>query len=180
MNSFGTRTDIRVGGEAVEIYSLPALEKAGFDGVSRLPYSLKILLENLLRREDDAFVKADAAAMNAAIQDGHCGLLPEAIVPALARAQVARDRTMARALVDASRRTGLPVVLLAGNGHVRADIGVPRHLAEFDPGASVLSIGFGEDPAPPAGRFDRVFSAPAIARPDPCQALREKFERHRG
>src|SRR5690349_4119528 len=59
LNSFGTRTNITVGGEAVEIYSLPALEKAGFAGVSRLPYSLKILLENLLRREDDAFVKAD-------------------------------------------------------------------------------------------------------------------------
>jgi aconitate hydratase len=59
LNSFGTRTDIQVGGEAVEIYSLPALEKAGFDGVSRLPFSLKILLENLLRREDNAFVKAD-------------------------------------------------------------------------------------------------------------------------
>jgi len=59
LNSFGTRTDIQVGGEAVEIYSLPALEKAGFGGVSRLPYSLKILLENLLRREDNAFVKAD-------------------------------------------------------------------------------------------------------------------------
>src|SRR5436190_1257529 len=59
LNSFGTRTDIRVGGEAVEIYSLPALEKAGFGGVSRLPYSLKNLLENLLRREDNAFVKAD-------------------------------------------------------------------------------------------------------------------------
>src|SRR5687767_5448635 len=59
LNSFGTRADIQVGGEAVEIYSLPALEKAGFGGVSRLPYSLKILLENLLRREDDAFVKAD-------------------------------------------------------------------------------------------------------------------------
>jgi aconitate hydratase len=59
LNSFGTRTDIQVGDEAVEIYSLPALEKAGFGGVSRLPYSLKILLENLLRREDGAFVKAD-------------------------------------------------------------------------------------------------------------------------
>ena len=59
LNSFGTRTDIRVGGEAVEIYSLPALERAGFGGVSRLPYSLKILLENLLRREDNAFVKSD-------------------------------------------------------------------------------------------------------------------------
>src|SRR5437870_794812 len=58
LNSFGTRTEIRVGGKPVQIYSLPALEKAGFSGVSRLPYSMKILLENLLRREDNAFVKA--------------------------------------------------------------------------------------------------------------------------
>jgi aconitate hydratase len=59
LNSFGTRAAIRVGGRDVQIYSLPALEKAGFSGVSRLPYSMKILLENLLRREDNAFVKAD-------------------------------------------------------------------------------------------------------------------------
>jgi len=59
LNSFGTRTEIRVGGQPVQIYSLPALEKAGFPGVARLPYSMKILLENLLRREDGAFVKAD-------------------------------------------------------------------------------------------------------------------------
>src|SRR6187431_1881336 len=59
LNSFGTRTTITVGGQAVEISSLPALEKAGFGGVSRLPFSLKILLENLLRREDNAFVRAD-------------------------------------------------------------------------------------------------------------------------
>jgi aconitate hydratase len=59
LNSFGTRTEILSGGQTVQIYSLPALEKAGFPGVSRLPYSMKILLENLLRREDNAFVKAD-------------------------------------------------------------------------------------------------------------------------
>ena len=59
LNSFGTRTEIRSGGRPAQIYSLAALEKVGFPGVSRLPYSLKILLENLLRREDGAFVKAD-------------------------------------------------------------------------------------------------------------------------
>jgi aconitate hydratase len=59
LNSFGTRTTIQADGQAVEIYSLPALEQAGFPGVSRLPFSMKVLLENLLRREDDAFVKAD-------------------------------------------------------------------------------------------------------------------------
>src|ERR1041384_6456147 len=59
LNSFATRTEINVDGQSVQIYSLPALEKAGFSGVARLPYSMKILLENLLRREDNAFVKSD-------------------------------------------------------------------------------------------------------------------------
>ena len=59
LNSFGTRTTIRVGGQPVQIYSLPALERPASPASSRLPYSMKILLENLLRREDDAFVKAD-------------------------------------------------------------------------------------------------------------------------
>src|SRR5436189_5237269 len=59
LNTFNTRTDLRVDGQTVQFYSLPALEKAGFPGVARLPYSMKILLENLLRREDDAFVKGD-------------------------------------------------------------------------------------------------------------------------
>ena len=58
-DSFTTRSTLSIGSESVDYFSLPALEKALGPGVSRLPYSLKILLENLLRREDDAFVKAD-------------------------------------------------------------------------------------------------------------------------
>src|SRR3954464_11995307 len=59
LNTFNTRTDLRVDGQTVQIYSLPALEKTGFPGVARLPYSMKILLENLLRREDNGFVKTE-------------------------------------------------------------------------------------------------------------------------
>ena len=59
LDSFKTRTSIASGSESVAIYSLPALERAGFPRVATLPFSLKILLENLLRREDNGFVKAD-------------------------------------------------------------------------------------------------------------------------
>ncbi|MEZ5287227.1 MAG: aconitate hydratase AcnA [Vicinamibacterales bacterium] len=59
IDTFKTRTALSVNGEQVHYFSLPALAAAGFPGVDRLPYSLKILLENLLRREDGAFVKAD-------------------------------------------------------------------------------------------------------------------------
>src|SRR3954471_7772763 len=63
-NSFGTRTAIAAGGRTSQMYSLPALEKAGFSSISRLPYSMKILLENLLRHEDGRFVKgADVEAL---------------------------------------------------------------------------------------------------------------------
>src|ERR1700752_4334131 len=55
-NSFGTRASLTAGGQTFEIYSLRALEKAGFPSIARLPFSLKILLENLLRREDARFV----------------------------------------------------------------------------------------------------------------------------
>ena len=63
-DSFGTRTALSTTAGAVTIYSLIALEKRGFPNVARLPFSLKILLENLLRNEDGRFVKqADIEAL---------------------------------------------------------------------------------------------------------------------
>ena len=59
-NSFGARQSLPAGdGAAVDVYDLRALEASGYPGVGRLPYSLKILLENMLRREDGRAVKAD-------------------------------------------------------------------------------------------------------------------------
>ena len=59
INSFGTRRTLTVGGDDIELYSLRALETGGYSGVARLPYSLKILLENMLRCEDGGSVTAD-------------------------------------------------------------------------------------------------------------------------
>src|SRR5881392_111740 len=58
-NSFNTRRTLTAAGRRFQYFSLPELEKAGYTGLARLPYSLKILLENLLRREDNRFVDAD-------------------------------------------------------------------------------------------------------------------------
>ncbi len=57
-DSFGVRSRLRVGSAEFEYFSLPALERAGFPEVARLPFSLKILLENLLRFEDGLTVTA--------------------------------------------------------------------------------------------------------------------------
>ncbi len=54
-NSFGARADLEVGGRSYEIYRLDALQEK-FD-VARLPFSLKVLLENLLRNEDGVAVR---------------------------------------------------------------------------------------------------------------------------
>src|SRR6478672_10114833 len=64
VNSFSTRQALKVGSESYDIFSLPQLEQAGFKNVSRLPISLKVLLENLLRQEDNHHVnKADIEAL---------------------------------------------------------------------------------------------------------------------
>ncbi|MGA9072005.1 MAG: aconitate hydratase AcnA [Terracidiphilus sp.] len=57
MNSFKTKSTIKSSGNSYEFYSLPTLAERGFN-LSRLPFSLKILLENLLRREDGVNVTA--------------------------------------------------------------------------------------------------------------------------
>jgi aconitate hydratase len=55
-NSFGAASQLQVGGRTYEIYRLSALERAGYD-LARIPYSIRILLENLLRSEDNLTVK---------------------------------------------------------------------------------------------------------------------------
>ena len=55
-NSFKSKKKLVVGGKSYSIYSLPEAEKNGLQGISQLPKSLKVLLENLLRYEDDLTV----------------------------------------------------------------------------------------------------------------------------
>jgi aconitate hydratase len=63
MDSFGSRSTLRVGNHDYEIYRLDALDKKGIS-TQHLPFSLRILLENLLRTEDGSNVsKADIRAL---------------------------------------------------------------------------------------------------------------------
>ena len=63
-DSFSSRATIDVDGRKIDIRRLDALTKAGFDGVATLPYSIRVLLENLLRYEDgDTVTKADIEAV---------------------------------------------------------------------------------------------------------------------
>src|SRR5450432_3815658 len=58
MNSFNSRATLKVGKQEYEIFRLDALDKSGVS-TRHLPYSLRILLENLLRTEDGKNVKAE-------------------------------------------------------------------------------------------------------------------------
>jgi aconitate hydratase len=58
-DTFKSKRTLHVGGAEYDYYSLVEAEKNGLQGISRLPFSLKVLLENLLRNEDDRSVSAD-------------------------------------------------------------------------------------------------------------------------
>lgn len=63
-NSFNARQSLTVNNKTYTYFSLPEAEKAGLKEISRLPFSLKVLLENLLRHEDDVTVsKRDVEAV---------------------------------------------------------------------------------------------------------------------
>ena len=70
LDSYNCRKTLTVDGRSYEYYSLPEAEKNGLPGISKLPFSMKVLLENLLRHEDGRTVtKADIAAMAEWLED---------------------------------------------------------------------------------------------------------------
>lgn len=119
--------------------------------------------------------EAAQRALDDDLRDGHCGRLPADRLANMRLAQRARDASLALGLLDA----GAPAVLVAGNGHVRRDYGVPGLLAVRAPGAKVVSVGFVEVPAGATpdlqalrGLYDYVWFTPASEREDPCAGLR--------
>jgi uncharacterized iron-regulated protein len=117
----------------------------------------------------DPTVPPDVASAQAQeIADSHCGAIDAAQARGLVASQVARDQFMARA-VQAHAARG--AVLLAGNGHVRRDIGVPRWL---EPGWRERSVAIGllEEGNPGGAAFDFALVTPAQPRGDPCATMR--------
>lgn len=112
----------------------------------------------------DGALPADIVTAQTAVLDaGHCGHFPQAMLPGMLNAQAARDAVMAQTLRPYASRGA---VLIAGNGHVRRDIGVPRWLPED--GSRVLSVGYIESDSPDKG-FEVVVRVPAKERDDPCK-----------
>ena len=69
VDSLKTRRELVVGDKTYAYYSLPAAEEAGLSGISQLPVSMKVLLENLLRHEGEAVEADDLRAVAAWLQN---------------------------------------------------------------------------------------------------------------
>lgn len=125
----------------------------------------------------DQLDPAVVARQQADIERSHCQALPPDAVAPMARAQIARDLTLATAIRPYAARG---VVLLTGNGHVRRDAGVPIWLRDLPAGA-LVSIGLvevadadddAEDGAALAARYDVFAYTARQSRPDPCAGFK--------
>lgn len=146
-----------------------------------LQYRLPIVAANVSRRDArqviaqglaatgfDPAVPADISGAQAtAIVASHCGKVSLVQAGRMALAQVARDQFMARQVERYAERG---VVLLAGNGHVRKDLGLPRWL---DNGTRQRSwaVAYLEPDSADITAFDQVVRVPEQPRPDPCMAM---------
>jgi uncharacterized iron-regulated protein len=138
----------------------------------------------------DAALSPDAQdALLTELEASHCGVMPKSAFGNMAFAQRYRDAHLARALADAAVAHG-SAMLLAGNGHVRKDRGVPWHLERMAPGKAVVVVmlievedGKSEPSAyPDAVSGDRAFAdfvvfTPRAQREDPCARMREQAKK---
>jgi len=123
--------------------------------------------------------------LNQDIDESHCGLLPESQFPAMVRVQQSRDHSMASSLGDSSVNS--LNVLIAGNFHIRQDLGVPNYLLAAEPSLSreqIVALSFQEvaetELSPneylqqftDVKAFDYIWFTPAISNEDYCASLR--------
>lgn len=132
--------------------------KSSFDPQSVKDYQLEQPLPESVR-----------SAQQHEIMVGHCNMLPEMMLGGMVNAQVARDIWMAKILRDQQPKD---VVLIAGNGHVRNDIGVGYWLHQVTPALTVRSIGFVEG-SENGGRYDSIQTLAPQQRDDPCKQLKK-------
>ena len=147
-----------------------------------------VLQAAMVRRTglDQALPPNLAASLAQELRAASCDQVPDPVLAGLFRVQRARDAMMADRLATVGGRAG--GVLIAGNGQVRTDRGVPWYLTRMRPQARILSVGLlevldGIDSVPPGLPFDYVWFTPRVGDDQPCAgpdpALR-RLERPQG
>lgn len=122
------------------------------------------------------------AQLDREIDESHCGMLPASQFPAMVRVQQARDARMAQSLMIALSGAAQQRALIAGNFHVRRDLGVPNYLSADE--SSVAALAFMEvnpeshDPDDYMQGFservpyDYLWFTPAVTAQDYCASMR--------
>jgi aconitate hydratase len=96
-NPFGTRKELTIGNRTYVLYALPELDRQGMIHLDRMPYSIRVLLENLLRHYDEYVVTASDIEALAAWAPGR---LPDKEIPFLPARVILQDFTGVPAVVD--------------------------------------------------------------------------------
>ncbi|MBS3911022.1 MAG: ChaN family lipoprotein [Hydrogenophaga sp.] len=129
---------------------------------------------------DERLTPDALAQQQSNIREGHCNLLPEHQIAPLTRIQIARDRSLAQVAVVALK-PGQTVLLVAGNGHVRRDLGVPRHLPAGVSHHVVMAQAVTANGVKPAaqwaGQADTVWATPPRPPTDHCTEMKKHMGR---
>ena len=117
---------------------------------------------------------------------GHCEMMPRSALVPMFNVQRAKDAVFAEHMLTSSRQDG--ALLIAGNGHVRKDIGVPLFLERNHPGIRVTTVAlvevqdglmdptdYGEIFSAPVLPFDYVWFTPRADNKDHCAELRKRW-----
>ncbi len=143
-------------------------------GTEALPAELVAIIA------ESPLADSDQAALDDDLLKSHCGYLPGEMLEGLRLAQRARDAAMFDALAKTQER---PAILLAGNGHVRLDYGIPSLIRHRLADASYVSIGFIEESQTSATdmsqKRDRyhylwIVAPPSLSRTDPCESFKTR------
>lgn len=113
------------------------------------------------------------------IREGHCGLLPDSRIAPMTRIQIARDLSMARS-AKAALKPGQTVLLVAGNQHVRRDLGVPLHLGDGVAYRVVMAMADSSDgtqATAPADVADQIWRTPPRTPRDYCAEMKKQMGR---
>ncbi len=141
LNSFTSARTMVVHGRAYRIHDISVLEQAGFGAVSRLPFSLKILLENLLRHEDGLTVTQDdikafgewldsrSSTREIAFHPGRVLMQDFTGVPAVADLAALRDAVVRKGGDPASINPLIPVDLVIDHSVQVDNYGTPEAFA---------------------------------------------------
>jgi uncharacterized iron-regulated protein len=175
------------GGMPVVAANLPRREARALfmKGPAALPEPVRARLEKAGPFPDDVL-----RALRKEMGESHCGELPDSMVEPMVAAQKAKDAQLAERLVAYDHGQGS--VLVAGRGHVRADVGVPMFLRADTRADDIVAVGivevsadanrpedYGAEYGAKTLPFDWVLFTPAAEREDPCVKFREDHEKRR-